>query len=89
LKLTTTSLVPKLVNADAAERRNGVLDFTDSFKAHIVTHIGDRSKDIETVSGYRNILGMYDPSLASLEDDEMLVLVRLLLFQFEALKASP
>ena len=89
MKLTPNSLIPKLVNAGAAERHNGVLDFTDSFKAHIVTHIGDRSKDIETMSGYRNILGKYDPSLASLEVDEMLALIRLLLFQFESLKASP
>lgn len=86
--MTPSSLIPKLVNASAAEKHNGVLDFSGSFKAHIVTHIADRSKDIETMSGYRNILAMYDPSLASLEVDEMLTLIILLLFQFEALKAS-
>jgi len=84
----TSSLIPKLLVAGAAEEHNGVLDFSDSFKAHIVAHIGDRSKDIETMSGYRNILGKYDPSLASLEVDEVLDLIKLLLFQFEALKAT-
>lgn len=74
--------------AGAATRQNGVLVFSQSFNSHIVAYSGNQNKKLETVSALRDMLGAFDPSLASLSVDELADLMALLVFQFEAIKAA-
>jgi hypothetical protein len=85
--LATNNLVPKLVIAGAATRQNGILVFSQPFNSHIIA-CSDiiKNKKLETVSAWRNMLGAFDPSLASLSVDELADLIALLVFQFEAMK---
>lgn len=64
-------LIGKLLQARAAERRDGELTFTNAFGGYLLCSISYNSTKALTVQGWREILADFESSLADLSTDEI------------------
>ena len=84
LPVQSKELITKLYKAGAVELRNGQPSFSLGFQLYTMKCLGDRDIRLATVSSLRDVFGQYDPSLASLNIEEMADVVALLLFSFQS-----
>jgi hypothetical protein len=76
--MLVNGLISKLMDAHAVEKRIGELTFTNSFGGYLLCSISCNSIKAGTIQGWREILGDFEPSLASLSEAEIEATVILL-----------
>ncbi|MEO9363672.1 MAG: hypothetical protein ABI348_07200 [Nitrososphaera sp.] len=76
--MLVNGLIGKLLQAGAAERRDGELTFTNAFGGYLLCSISYNSARAGTLQGWREILADFESSMANLSADEIEATVMLL-----------